>query len=626
MRRTSKKKQRGAALILTVIVIMVLTTLGMAMVAFTTTEERTATTYRDSLQTRALAEAGVRVVQEMFRTPTDSNLVPVFSAVATADDTASPKTYHFWGSTETIINTQLNEAGIWRKDRTGATPAKYSGSAYRFFFPPFRNSWAQTFGGTYSPTAASDIYDLRFNCHANGGTSTTLITNSATNCFLDTNINSMLTSNASSDDWNLRPGKITDISFYGPPAVNSTAYGITTVRVTAEKYDDQNNLLARETVVALIGDRNPEPSVLGNGDIRFITQAGQMCGDGCENIHANGDADVGTISGGLPPMVTATGDVNIVGGSSQSGAKTVVSPEINPWDDAYKPTNATDLDRFYLVTSGPLPAVWTSGGAGDNPASRACAGGFSTCQDYGLEYPAGSTVPNTKRLSTDVPHIYKWNPITSDWDDSSCASKFGNNLVCNGVDLLVTPADDTENLAWTDDTASIPYNPTRLPMILFDLNADPPNGVTLLVDGKFQKTGSGGWNPQMTVISVGTLTESANTDWWPASTTQRAMWISGRDIDLSANCCTGSNVCATNLANNAAQGIIASHEQIAATAQTALAGIIIAESRVNHDPTIGNTYALDVRQGDHDYSCGVPSWPWVRPTIPEIFSLTTANN
>ena len=117
---------------------------------------------------------------------------------------------------------------------------------------------------------------------------------------------------------------------------------------------------------------------------------------------------------------------------------------------------------------------------------------------------------------------------------------------------------------------------------------------------------------------------SANTDWFPASTTQRAMWISGRDISLHSDCCTGSNNCANNLANNAAQGIIASHEQTEATAQTSLAGIIIAESRVNHDPTVNSALALDVRQGDHDYACGVPSWPWVRPTKPELFSLTTA--
>src|SRR6185436_49012 len=540
MYRTSKPgKQRGAALILTEIVIMVLTTLGMAMVVFTTTEERTATTYRDSLQTRALAEAGVRIVQEMFLSPSDSNLVPVYSSSAVADDTASPKNYHFWGPDETTINTQLNEIGIWRKDRTGASPAKYSGSSYRFFYPPFRDTWAQTFGGTYSATAASDVYDLRFNCHASGGTSASLIASSATNCYLDTNINALLTENTSGDDWNLRPGKITDISFYAPPVVNGSSYGIATVRVTAEKYDNNNVLLARETVVALIGDRNPEPSVLGNGNIKFITQAGVMCGDGCENIHANGNAEVGTITGGQPPMVTAEGDVDIGSGSSQQNAAHVPSPLINSWDDAYKPKSASDLAKFYLVTARPLNSVWTDGN-NIHPASRVC--GWAMCQDYGLEYPAGSTTPNTKRLATDTPNIYKWNTTNNEWDSAGvCSTPSGTTLACDGMTFSVTRVDDTENLAWVDDTtALIPYNPQRLPLTTFALTA-PLNGATVLVDGKFSKRANGNWNPQMAIISVGSLIFSAQTEWYPPSATHRVMWISGRDIDISANCCAPTN-------------------------------------------------------------------------------------
>jgi len=205
--------QRGAALILTVIVIMVLTTLGMAMVAFTTTEERTATTYRDSLQTRALAEAGVRVVQEMFRTPQDSNLVPVYSSTAIADDTANPKTYHYWGADAgNVKDTQLNEIGIWRLDRAAANPARYSGNNNRFFYPPFTNTWAQTFGGSYNPGA--DNYDLKFSCR-NPATGN-LIANSETECWLNSKINALLVADT---DYNLHPGRITDISFYAPPSV-----------------------------------------------------------------------------------------------------------------------------------------------------------------------------------------------------------------------------------------------------------------------------------------------------------------------------------------------------------------------------------------------------------------------
>jgi len=626
MRRTSTKNQRGAALILTVIVIMVLTTLGMAMVAFTTTEERTATTYRDSLQTRALAEAGVRIVQEMFRTPTDTNLVPVYRAGVSADDTdpvAAPN-WDYWGATLGVINTQLNEIGIWRKDRTGANPAKYSGNDNKFFYPPFRDTWSQTFGGSYSTTDSTDIYDLRFNCHQNGILTNALIA-TASQCWLDTKINALLVNNTvGTDDWNIRPGKIVDISFYAPPAVNSTAYGITTVRVTAEKYDDQGVLLARETVVALIGDKNPEPAVLGNGNIRFITQAGQMCGDGCENIHANGNAEVGTISGGTPPMVTATGTVNIVSGSSQPNSSVVTSPDINPWDDAYKPKTSTDLANYFLATSGTLPVEWTDMDESNNPASRAC--GLSTCQDYGLEYPAGSTVANGIRLATDVPNIYRWvDTSPKRWTQVGCATASGVNLSCGGLQLTVTPVNDIENLLWTGDTMPVPYNVFRVPQTEFALAAAPPDGYTLLVDGKFAKRANGSWNPRMAVISAGSQVYAAQTEWYPASTSQRVMWISGRDLDISANCCAPSNTCATNLVNNSAQGIIAVHEQMRATAQTALAGILIAENKVDRDTVVtGTTLAIDVQSGDHDYVCGVPSWPWIRPTKPEIFSMTTA--
>ena len=108
--RGRRLHERGAALILTVVVIMVLTTLALAMATFTVTEERTAVTYRDSLQTRMLAEAGVRVVQEMFRSPNDRNLVPLFGAGQVADGGG----WDYWGASENEIDEQLNEIGIWR--------------------------------------------------------------------------------------------------------------------------------------------------------------------------------------------------------------------------------------------------------------------------------------------------------------------------------------------------------------------------------------------------------------------------------------------------------------------------------------------------------------------------------
>jgi len=626
LRRRHAARQRGAALILTVIVIMVLTTLGMAMVAFTTTEERTATTYRDSLQARALAEAGVRVVQEMFRSPGDPLLVPVYSATATADDTANPKTYHYWGTTETDKNTQLNEIGIWRKDRVGATPAKYSGNNNRFFYPPFRDTWSQTFGGQYSTTAADEVYDLKYNCtNPNTGV---LITNASTECWLDAKINAML---LGSGDWNLRSGKITDISFYAPPAVANASYGITTVRVTAEKYDGANNtgtLLARETIVAIIGDRNPEPAILGNGNIVFAPN-GDGCGDGCEQIHANGNAEVGDISGGQAPMVTATGSVTIDSGSSQSSAGSVIAPEINPWDDAYKPTNATDRARFYLAAARRLPVEWRDGDPLTVPAASRTCGFASTCQDYGLEYPAGSTTANAARTATDTPYLYRWNSAVGTGEWFECDADGNTTLSCDGLQFTVTRAADTP-IGTTTDNASVPFNINRVPQTIFNLD-EKLEGATVLVDGRFRKQTANPQQPTMTIIAAGSIVMTSNTEWIPASTTQRVMWISGRDIFVSADCCAPSNTCTTNLANDPAQGIIASHEQIEQNAaNTNFAGILIAENRVNHDLTVDNSVtnlALNVpSNGGHSRRCDVPFWPWIRPTKPEIFSMTTATD
>ena len=347
----SRPRERGAALILTVVVVMILTTLALTMATFTITEERTATTYRDSMQTRSVAEAGVRIVQEMFRTPDDAQLIPVYSSTAVADDTdpVTAPNWHYWGATAGVVSTQLNEIGVWRKARTGAAPALYSGNDNRFFMGPFMDSWDQVFGGVYDAIPANDIYDVKFNC--TNPTTGVLITNAATTCWLDTKINALLSPDA---DYNEDTGRITDISFYAPPSEGGRAYGLTTVRVTATKYDDDGiTVLARETIESVIIDITPKPAVLGNGDIVFVTQAGVMCGDGCEQIHANGNANVGSISGGTDPMVSATGTVTGGSGSNKNNANNVKAPRINPWDLAYKPTVAVEARQVLPAGSPP---------------------------------------------------------------------------------------------------------------------------------------------------------------------------------------------------------------------------------------------------------------------------------
>ncbi|HEV2718574.1 MAG TPA: PilX N-terminal domain-containing pilus assembly protein [Thermoanaerobaculia bacterium] len=601
--KKQRSPERGAALIITVIVIMVLMTLGLAMVAFTTTEERTATTYRDGLQAREIAQAGVNLVAEMFRDPTDRQLVPLFN---TDSATCTAGTADYCGTDEATTETSLNRLGIWRADRTPLAPARYTGINNRFFLGPFQDAWGQTFGGTHS--ASSDIYDLSFECR----------TVASPPCWLDSKFNSLL---QASSDFNQDTGKITKINFYAPPTANGIQYGICTVRVTAIKTDSHGAVLARETLEAVIGDLTPRPAVLGNGDVILDVSGGTLCGDGCEAVHANGNITVGNVAtgSGQNPVVTATGSVTGQGSPTGAGGKaTIQSPKINPWDLAYKPTNATDLNNYYLVTARQLDLVWTDGNASNNPAPRQCGiNNLSLCQDYNLEYDTSGN-PKADRSATGTPYMYKWNPAANEW--TQCASGTTLNTCAGAPSFSVTPQNDQPINVATGDDADIPFRKDRVPQTVFTLT-NPINGSTVLIDGQFDKHASGSWQVSMAIISVGSQSYSSSTTWYPPSATNLIMWISGRDITSNANCCAPSNTCATNLANLAAQGIIAAHEQIYMHAQVALAGVIISENKVNWDPTVNSTTAINIDRGDHCYTCGRPDWPWTLPVTPAIISL-----
>jgi hypothetical protein len=563
-----------------------------------------------------VAEAGVRMVQEMFRNPTERALVPLYSAAAVADSNATPKAYDYWGATTAVVDTQLNEIGIWRKDRAGAVPARYSGSNNQFFVPPFNGSWASAFGGTYSQNAAADSYDLRFNCrNPNTGA---FITDYEDECWLS-KLNAYLVPD--DDNVNLDTGRITDISLYAPPIANGKAYGIATVRVTAEKRldGDEGEVLARETVEAVIIDLNQKPAVLGNGDIVFKVQAGQLCGDGCEQIHANGDANVGSISGGKDPMVTATGTVTGGATSKKDDAKEILAPEINPWDLTYRPTNAAELNRYYLVAARPLDAVWTDGNVANNPAPRPCGlNNFSTCQDFQLEYNVAG-VPKGPRTAASVPNMYKWNTLLNEW--IWCGS--GTNLSCNlgGPTFTVTRVDDlVDNSA--GDTADLPFNTSRVPKTVFQIQ-NAMNGATVLVDGQFYKHGA--MTATMTIIAAGSIEVHSSTTWYPAMS-NRAMWISGRDVKTHSNCCAPNNQCAPNLGVPSAAGIIAAHEQIETGSQNALLGLVIAENRVTKDNKVPGPLAINSDNGDHGSLCNLPDWPWTMPVRPGLASMKSAAN
>jgi hypothetical protein len=605
-RRIKPANQKGAALILTVVVIMVLTTLGLAMVGFSTTEERTATSYRDGLQARSTAEAGIRLAEEMFRDPSNRLMVPLFSSTA-GDCTAG--TADYCGTDEATTETSLHAKGIWRASRSPISPARYAGSGNAFFVGPFSGDWGQTFGGTYSSTPTSDKYDLKFNC--TDPASSTVV--STADCWLDSQFNTLL---QTSSDWSLTTGRITDISFYGPPAVNGKTYGICTVRVTAVKTDASGAIVAREVMEAVIGDAQPRPAVLGNGDIVFKTSAGEMCGDGCENIHANGNATVGTISGGAAPMVTATG--TITGGSStRPNSSAITAPEINPWDLAYKPTTGAELAKYYLLAARQLDAVWTDNDVTNNPAPRRCGiNNLARCQDYNLEYDTAGN-PKAARTAADTPYMYKWDTAKSGWTQCASGTALSGGVTCLGAPTFsVTRAADIV-VTGTADTARIPFNVNRVPATIFSIGS-PQSGATVLLDGRWSKSGS--MSTMMTVIAVGSITFHASSTWGPAMS-NGVMWVTGRDLFTHSNCCAPSNTCATNLTSPSYAGILAAHEQILTDSQNALLGVMVAENRVNLDTTVNSTLAIDSNKGDHGSLCAGPDWPWALPTIPTLLSL-----
>lgn len=611
-----KKNQRGAALILTVVVIMVLTTLALTMATFTVNEERTAVTYRDSLQTRMLAEAGVRVVQEMFRTPNNRQLVPLYGAGQSADGAA----WDYWGADEDATETQLNEIGIWRANRTGATPLKYTGSNNHFFQGSFKDTWEQVFGGTYSQVAANDRYDLKFNCTnpANG----TKVPDG--DCWLDQNINALLIPPPSSppaDKYALDSGKITDISFYAPPSAGGDSYGLATVRVTATKYEADGSIGSRETIEAVIIDQTPRPAVLGNGDIIFKTKAGVMCGDGCEQIHANGNATLGTISGGTDPMVTATGTISGGSGSTKPSANFVTPPEINPWDLEYKPKIATQLDKYYLAAARPLDGIWTDNDPTTTVDPRPCGlNNAALCQDYNLEFmPAPANTPRL-RTAISVPTLYKWDSAKQGWTFCSNGTNLSGGIACPGAPTFsVTRAADLP-VSGGADTSHLPFNVNVVPQTVFQITSAQV-GATVLVDGAFSKHGN--MNTTMTIIAAGSLDFQSQTEWAPALQ-NKVMWIAGRDIHMHSNCCAPSNTCATNLTQGAYAGVIAAHEQIESGSQNALLGVLIAENRVQLDPLVSGSYAINSDNGDHGSLCGNPSWPWALPVTPGIVSMKSA--
>ena len=93
---------------------------------------------------------------------------------------------------------------------------------------------------------------------------------------------------------------------------------------------------------------------------------------------------------------------------------------------------------------------------------------------------------------------------------------------------------------------------------------------------------------------------------------------------LHSNCCAPSSTCATNLGLPAYASIIAAHEQIVNDSQHAILGILIGENRVDLDPSVHSSLAIDSAKGDHGSICGNPSWPWALPVTPGIASMKSS--
>lgn len=618
-------------MVVALVVTAILTTIGMSMALVAESEEAASAAYRDEVQVQAIAEAGVRIVQQMFYDP-DSALVPRFGV-------------NYSGGTVAQVETSLNSIGIYRTTR-GTINSRYTGQGDRLFRGPFDTSFDRVFGGTYSP--AADLYDLKFSCAT-----------VTSNCWLDTTFNTLFTTPT---NWNRTTGRITEISLYAPPVVNGRMYGYATVRVTSAKFNASNRLIASETLEAVIGSDGAKPAIMADGNIA-IASGSTMCGSSCERIHANGDLTLqggGTYQGGAPVM-TATGTVT-TGGSTvtpgpSSNAEPIEPPAVNPWDTIYRPTTAAGLNKFYLVTDRMPLAVWTDADPANNPSDYTCQ--FSTCQDYGLEYDdRADTTPQNRSITA---RLYKWNDANKQWQLQGSPVANGGVLTIAGWSEFTYRSYGDANCSGAGDAAVFPFNRTRYPLSHIEINTSfqPPagnaiHGTTVLVDmGLYIQSspgGSHGATPpplQMSFAAVGSIHIQASPNLNPALE-NKILYASGRDILIqsSMNNALGSSFCQSPAMvsppawTDEAAAVFAAHEQLIVESSARIIGIVIAENEVNfsNGPLTGNGFASpDTNTGtyaaramslgtatQHGYKCNMPPWPFNTKGRASILSVGEA--
>jgi len=221
---TKRLRQRGSALLASLMVIVGLSLLGLAFVAISETESAISINERNHTQTVALAETGARVVVQWFQNPTQMQTGGTGLGLMPVNDVAA--------------NT----------------------------FKILRDSGAST--TYYKPDAGSLLCDLpfgpadkdKFFGFEDSADITIDRTTTAGGTFLDT-FNAKLLGPESTTD--ARPaGEITAIKLFAPPIVGATPssatpprfwqggtrYGVCTIMVRAEKFDQPSTAAARRSI------------------------------------------------------------------------------------------------------------------------------------------------------------------------------------------------------------------------------------------------------------------------------------------------------------------------------------------------------------------------------------------
>lgn len=228
-------EERGSALLISLMVMVGLSMLGLGFVALSETEAAISTNQRNREEVLTHAEAAANVVVDWFQ-------APVWAA-----------TKGLGPSNNSAVNTELNAMKLTRTvGGTGGGTGKYKPSSAEYLFDlPFKPNVSDRFYGT------PDHPDILIN----KTTAPTFLANFNNLLFKDT----------------VEAGRISEIRIFAPPIVNGTInaqgyydnnvgtdarYGVATVRVTAQKVDASNNVIAQR-VVQLVVTEFPFPGPNG---------------------------------------------------------------------------------------------------------------------------------------------------------------------------------------------------------------------------------------------------------------------------------------------------------------------------------------------------------------------------